>query len=164
MESAVAPHRHLALLPFAAMIALVGMPFASHAADAHRAVDARPGDIVLLRTVSTRPAARPAPPGMALMVSPSPQPEIFASLDSSELSDDDIAQLGATPSPTAQLQSTVGQTLDGMLVRGGGSNTVAGNGVSNTVAAPIGAVGNATGGIGDQVQGALAQLPFGTGH
>jgi hypothetical protein len=51
-----------------------------------------------------------------------------------------------------------------MLVRGGGSNPVAGNGVSNTVAAPIGAVGNATGGIGDQVQGALAQLPFGTGH
>jgi hypothetical protein len=101
---------------------------------------------------------------MALMVSPSPQPEILASLGSGELSDDDIAQLGATPPPTVQLQSTVGQTLDGMLVGGNGANTVAGNGVSNTITAPIGAVANATRGIGDQVQGALAQMPIGIGH
>ncbi|MGN2253789.1 hypothetical protein ACFWZ4_10465 [Frateuria sp. GZRe12] len=165
MESAVAPpHRLLALRPLAAMIALLGMPFAGHAADAHRAVDARPGDIVLLRTVSTRPAARPAPPGMALMVSPSPQPEILASLGGGELSDDDIARLGATPPTSAQLRSIVSQALDGMLVGGSGGNTVAGTGVSNTVAAPLGAVGNATRGIGDQVQGALAQMPFGHGH
>lgn len=98
------------------------------------------------------------------MVSPSPQPEILASLGSGELSDDDIAQMGATASPTAQVQSTVGQTLDGMLVRGSGGNTVAGNGVSNTITAPVGAVGNATRGIGDQVQGALARMPFGNGH
>jgi hypothetical protein len=155
--------RLIALRPLAAMIAL-GLPFAGHAADAHRAVDAKPGDIVLLRTVPARPAARPAPPGMALMVSPSPQSDILASLGSGELSDEDIAQLGATPSPTAQLQSTVGHTLDGMLVRSSGGSTVAGNGVSNTVTAPIGAIGTATRGIGDQVQGALAQLPFGNGH
>ncbi|MGN6280887.1 hypothetical protein [Frateuria sp.] len=165
MESAVAPvSRLLVLRPLAALLALVGLPLPSHAADAHRAVVAKPGDIVLLRNVSTRAAVRPAPPGMALMVSPSPQPEILASLGSGELSDDDIAQLGATPVPTAQLQSTVGRALDGMLVRGSGGTTVAGNGVSNTVTAPIGAVGNATRGIGDQVQGALAQLPFGNGH
>src|SRR5690348_3971472 len=78
MESAVAPRtRLLALRPLAAMIALAGLPHAGHAADAHRAVDAKPGDIVLLRNVSTRPAARPAPPGMALMVSPSPRAEIL---------------------------------------------------------------------------------------
>ena len=165
MEPAVAPpSRLLALRPLAAMLALVGLPFAGHAADAHRAVDARPGDIVLLRTVSTRPAARPAPPGMALMVSPSPQPEILASLGSGELSDDDIAQLGATPSPTVQLQSTEGRVLEGMLVRGSGGTMVAGNSVSSTVTAPTVAIGNATRGIGDQVQGALAQLPFGNGH
>lgn len=166
MDSAVAhPVRLLALRPLAAMIALAGLPFAGHAADAHRAVDAKPGDIVLLRTVSTRPAARPAPPGMALMVSPSPQTEILASLGSGELSDEDIAQLGATPSPSAQLQSTVvGRTLDGMLVRSSAGTSVAGNGVSNTVSAPMGAVGGATRDIGNQVQGALAQLPFGNGH
>lgn len=165
MQPVVAPtSRLLVLCPLVIMLALGGLPFAGHAADAHRAVDAKPGDIVLLRTVSTRPAARPAPPGMALMVSPSPQPEILATLGGGELSDEDIAQLGAAPSPTAPLQSTVAHTLDGMLVRGGGNTTVASNGVSNTVTAPIGAVGNATRGIGDQVQGALAQLPFGTGH
>jgi hypothetical protein len=167
MKSAVDhPSRLPALRPLVAVIALASLPLAGHAADAHRAVNAKPGDIVLLRTVPARPAARPAPPGMALMVSPTPQSEIAASLGSGELSDEDIAQLGATPSSTMQLPSTVGRTLDGMLVggSGNGSNAVAGNGVSNTVSAPIGAVGNATRGIGDQVQGALAQLPFGNGH
>ncbi|UGB37726.1 hypothetical protein [Frateuria soli] len=140
------------------------MPLAGLAADAHRAVAAQPGDIVVLRTVSTRPAARPAPPGMALMVSPSPRPEILASLGNGELSDQDIAQMGASPSAGTQLQPTAARTLDGMLVRDNSGTTVAGNGVSNTVAAPVGAVGNATGTIADQVQGALTQLPFGNGH
>ena len=58
----------------------------------------------------------------------------------------------------------MGRTLDGMLVHDNAATTVAGNGVSNTIAAPVGAVGNATRGIGDQVQGALAQLPFGNGQ
>ncbi|HET6804679.1 MAG TPA: hypothetical protein VFH59_04465 [Frateuria sp.] len=165
MDSAVSPaSRLLALAPLAAMLALPGLPSIGHAADAHRAVDARPGDIVLLRNVSTRPAARPAPPGMALMVSPSPQPEVADALGSGELSDEDIAQLGAAPSPAAQMQSTVGRPLDVMLVRGSGGTTAAGNGVSNTIATPMGTVGGATRGIGDQVQGALAQLPFGNGH
>jgi hypothetical protein len=139
---------------------------AGHAADAHRAVQAQPGDIVLLRNVPARPADRPAPPGMAVMVSPSPRSEINASLGAGELSDEDFAQLGAMATPAEQLQSSaVGRTLDAMLVRSSGSGaTVAGNGVSNTIAAPIGAVGNATRGIGNQVQGALSQLTFGNGH
>lgn len=166
MEPAsVSPSLPCPLLPFVALVVLAGAPLAGRAADAHRAVAAKPGDIVLLRTVSTRPAARPAPPGMALMVSPSPQPEILASLGSGELSDQDIAQMGASPSAGAQPQSTVARTLDGMLVRGnGGTTTVAGNGMSNTVAAPVGAVGNATRGLTDQVQGALSQLPLANGH
>jgi hypothetical protein len=150
---------------FPAAIALAWVP-ASHAADAHRAVQAKPGDIVLLRNVSTRPAYRPAPPGMALMVSPSPRSDVDAALGAQELSDADFAQLGATPSPAAHLPTNgVGRTLEATLVRGGGGgSTVAGNGVSNTVSAPMGAVGNATRGIGDQVQNALSQLPFGNGH
>ena len=157
--------RRLALWPLSAAIALAWAP-AGRAADAHQAVQAQPGDIVLLRTVPTRPAYRPAPPGMALMVSPSPRSEVDASLGAYELSDEDFAQLGASPSPAANLPSNAaGHALDAMLVRGTGSaTTVTGNGVSKTVAAPIGAVGDATRGFGDQVQGALAQLPFGSGH
>jgi hypothetical protein len=146
-------------------IALAWAP-AGHAADAHRAVQAQPGDIVLLRNVSTRPAYRSSPPGMALMVSPSPRSDVDTALGAQELSDADFAQLGATPSPAAHLAANgVGRTLEATLVRGGGGgSTVAGNGVSDAVAAPIGAVGNATRGIGDQVQNALSQLPFGNGH
>lgn len=156
-------HRPSALCVAAALACL---PLAGLAADAHRAVKAVPGDMVLLRNVSARPADRMAPPGMALIVSPSPRPEITAALGAQELSDSDYASLGATPSSTARLQSTtVGRALAGTLARGtGGNPTVAGNGVSNTVATPLGAVGNATAGIGDQVRGALAQFPLGNGH
>lgn len=50
------------------------------AADAQQAVKARPGDILLLRNGSTRPAHRPAPPEMALMVDRSPRHEIARTL------------------------------------------------------------------------------------
>ncbi|MBT2144474.1 MULTISPECIES: hypothetical protein [unclassified Rhodanobacter] len=49
------------------------LPASLLAADAQQAVKARPGDVVLLADVSTRPAHHPAPPGMALMVDPSPR-------------------------------------------------------------------------------------------
>jgi hypothetical protein len=56
------------------------LPASVLAADAQQAVKTRPGDIVLLRNVSTRPAYRLAPPGMALMVDPSPRHEIARTL------------------------------------------------------------------------------------
>ncbi|HZY32847.1 MAG TPA: hypothetical protein VFE75_03705 [Rhodanobacter sp.] len=56
------------------------LPASLLAADAQQAVKARPGDIELLRNVSTRPAHHPAPPGMALMVDPSPRHEIARAL------------------------------------------------------------------------------------
>jgi hypothetical protein len=166
MRSTAAPLvRRFALWPVPAAFAFA-FALPGHAADAHRAVQAQPGDIVVLRNVSTRPADRLAPPGMALMVSPSPRPEITASLGAHELSDEDFARLDAAPSHAAQLPSAaVGRTLDTMLVRSSGSGiTVAGNGVSNTMAAPVGAVGDAARGMGHQVQGALSQLPFGSGQ
>lgn len=146
------------------ILALAWLP-AVQAADAHRAVQATPGDMVLLRKVPTRAADRPAPPGMALMVSPSPRPEIASALGADELSDADYARLDATPSPAAGFSaSAVTAVLDGTALRGRGNDAaVAGRGTNNTIAGPVGMVGGATRELGGQVQGALAQLPL-TGH
>lgn len=145
------------------MAGAVLLPASVMGADAHMAVKAKPGDIVLLRNVSTRPAYRPAPPGLALMVDPSPRSELSRTLGASELSDTEYAELGATPVQSGNRQTMVGQmvdsaidnTLTGSNARGG----VAGTGVTNLVAGPLGAVGRTTGGIGDQVRGALSQMP-----
>ena len=139
------------------------LPTSVLAADAHLAVKAKPGDIVLLRNVSTRPAYRPAPPGMALMVDPSPRHEIARALGTEELSDADYASLGATPVQGSGHGSVVGQVVGdaiGSTLNGGNGHLgVSGDGISNVVAGPLGAVGSTTRGIGDQVRGALSQLP-----
>ncbi|HEY8329583.1 MAG TPA: hypothetical protein VIO59_14195 [Rhodanobacter sp.] len=145
------------------MLGTLLLPASVLAADAHQAVKARPGDIVLLRNVSTRPAYRSAPPGMALMVDPSPRHEIARALGTEELSDADYASLGATPvrgnSHGTVIEQTVGGAIGGALNGGNGRPGMSGDGISNVVAGPLGAVGNATRGIGDQVRGALSQLP-----
>ncbi|KZC18035.1 hypothetical protein RHOFW510R12_08525 [Rhodanobacter sp. FW510-R12] len=146
---------------------------AACAADAHLAVQAKPGDMVLLRNVNTRPAYRPAPPGMALMVDPSPRRELARALGADELSDADFAGLDAgSPQHGGHgtvVQQMVGNALGGTLGGGNGSNgTTAGLGIGNAMAGPLGAVGDTTRGIGDQVRGALSQLPAAmpapTGH
>lgn len=130
------------------------------AADAHLAVHAKPGDMVLLRNVNTRPAYRPAPPGMALMADPSPRREVAGALGTGELSDADFASLDAatthSPGHPAMVDRIVGSALAGP-VGGGAAGGTAGTGT--LVSGPIGNVGNVTRGIGGQVQGALAQLP-----
>lgn len=145
------------------MIGAMLMPASVLGADAHLAVKAKPGDIVLLRNVSTRPVYRPAPPGLALMVDPSPRSELSRTLGTNELSDAEYADLGATPIQTGAHQTMVGQmvdsALDGTLTGSNAHSSVVGSGVANLVAGPMGAVGHATGGIGDQVRGALSQMP-----
>ena len=147
----------------ATLLAALWLPASVLAADAHQAVKAKPGDIVVLRNVSTRPAYRPAPPGMALMVDPSPRNEIGRALGTGELSDADYAGLGATPSQNMHggtvVERVIGSALGNSVDNTGGRANVAGNGVSNVVSGPLGAVGNTTRGIGDQVRGALSQLP-----
>lgn len=152
------------LVVLGALLAMLCLPASVLAADAHQAVKAKPGDIVILRNVATRPAYRPAPPGMALMVDPSPRHEIGRALGTEELSDADYASLDATSAQGVRGSTTVerviGSALGGSLGGNGGRATnVAGNGVSNVVSGPLGAVGNTTRGIGDQVRGALSQLP-----
>lgn len=120
-------------------------------------VKAQPGDIVILRNVPARPAARQMPPSKALMMNPSPEPEISQGLGSSELSNADYAALSAnapglvsTPRQgplTSQLvRENVQATTTGLLTptQGGASLGTAGS-----------AIRSATGGIAPSVSGAL---------
>ena len=83
-------HRYAALIGLL-LVSTVASD-AAMASGARQGVKAQPGEIVLLRDVSTRPAYRMAPPGMALIADPSPRKELSSALGAggmSELSDDD---------------------------------------------------------------------------
>lgn len=136
------------------------------AADAHKAVQVQHGEIGVLRNVSARPAYRQAPPGMALIVNPSPRHELDGALYTGELSDDDYANLNATPSSgnrsarRTTVERTTGNALGSSIGgRADASGGATDNGFSHVIAAPIGGIGRATGGTGNQVQGALSLLP-----
>jgi hypothetical protein len=165
----VAAHRtrHTTLWLLAAALVV---PAAASASGARQGVKAQPGEIVLLRDVSARPAYRPAPPGMALIADPSPRREIGHALGTStgmdELSDDDYASLGSNtgagiPRNTTTIERVTGHTVNGTLGKVTDSGMLSSGQFSNTIGGPMGAVGNATRGIGDQVRGALAQFPLG---
>jgi hypothetical protein len=141
-------------------------PAAVQASGARQGVKAQPGEMVLLRDVS----ARPAPPGMALIADPSPKREVAGALGTSagmdELSDDDYASLGSnTGAGMAHHQTTVervtGNTVSTSLGKVTDNGVLSGSSLGRSIGGPMGAVGNATRGIGDQVRGALAQFPLG---
>ncbi len=153
-------------------LALLALAGTAQASGARQGVKAQPGEIVLLRDVSTRPAYRMQPPGMALIADPSPRKELGAALGAGgmdELSDADYAAMesGLADSPlnghgtttvervtNGMVSSTLGRTVgDGGVLSGGQ--------LSRAIGGPMGAVGGATRGIGDQVRGALAQFPLG---
>lgn len=151
----------------AALIVMLA-PAATLAGGVRIGQKANPGDIVLIRDVATRPAYRmPLAPGMALIVNPTPQPQLNQALGlgngSGELSDADEASLSASPSNG----NTITRMVDGALGlnnangRAGGATT--NNGIGSPGNGTAGAIGNATGGIGAQVSGALSQLPM-PGH
>ncbi len=154
------------------------MPSAA-ASGARQGVKPAGGEMVLLRAVPARPAYRMAPPGMALIVDPSPKNELARALGTGaaaapgELSDDEYASLGAGMAGgtghAGHGQTTVervtGAAVNGNLRSLGGDEGVLGGtgGLARTIGGPLGTVGNATRGIGDQVRGALAQLPLPAG-
>ncbi|HEQ1702414.1 MULTISPECIES: hypothetical protein [Stenotrophomonas] len=157
----------------AAPLALALLSVAMNAAGsgARQAVKAQPGEIVLLRDVSARPAYRMAPPGMALIADPKPQREIAAALGTragsgamDELSDEDYAGMGAGHAAPASapggttVERVTQQALGGTLGRS--SDGMAGSSLGGAMSGPLGAVGNSTRGIGDTVRGALAQFPL----
>ncbi|WP_075678264.1 hypothetical protein [Stenotrophomonas sp. TD3] len=141
------------------------------ASGARQGVKAQPGEIVLLRDVSARPAYRMAPPGMALIADPKPQREIASALGAGapstgmdELSDEDYAGMGAGQAATAAsprgttVERVTQQALGGTLGRS--SDGMVGSSLGGALGGPLGAVGNSTRGIGDTVRGALAQFPL----
>ena len=158
----------------ALILLVILVPAGALASGARQGVQPRPGEMVLLRDVSTRPAYRPAPPGMALIADPSPQRELAGALGTStgldELSDDDYAALGANVAvgPGAG-QQTVVERVTGTAVNGtlgrvvGGNGALSGDRLRQAIGGPTGMVGGTTRGIGDQVRGALAQFPLGQG-
>ena len=150
------------------LLALSGAPLAALAADAHVGVQPRHGEMVLLRDVNARPAYRPAPPGIALIVDPTPRRELAQSLGTGELSDDDFAalssgqQLAPDHADAAVPARLTGQALAGTLGRATGEGgALSGSGLGRTIGVPMGTVGGATRGIGDRITGALAQFPLG---
>jgi hypothetical protein len=159
--------RHLtACLPLLSMLAATTVC----AADAHMAVHPEKGEMVLLRDVNARPAYRPAPPGLALIVDPTPNRELDATLGTGELSDADFAQLSAghqseAPGGHGALPAQVtGRALQGSLGRATRPDgMLSGTGIVRSVGGATGAVTGATRGIGSTVTGALSHLPLPAG-
>lgn len=152
------------------------MPMLAAADGARVAQKAKPGEIVVTRNVAARPADRsPTAPGMALMVSASPNPQLVNGLTGGsgpgEISDEEIANLSAgriTANVSGQnsMQRALNTAL-GTNVGGNSAGAASSNGVSNTLNAPAGggAVVDGTRNISDQVNNALSQIPvLGAGH
>jgi hypothetical protein len=159
----------------AAVFAITLIPTLSWADGAHVAQKAPPGDIVLIRNVAARPADRnPVAPGMALMVNPSPNPQLANSLAGSgntgEMTDTEIADLtagvnsgGGNNGQSMQRSLNTAQGVNS----GGNSAGAASNGVSNLVGGPAGAGGaitDSTRSVSDQVTSAVSQIPMLGGH
>ncbi|QOW19546.1 hypothetical protein INQ41_00090 [Lysobacter ciconiae] len=145
------------------LTSLVLMPATASASGARKGVQARHGEMVILRNVSARHAVRPMPPGMALIVEPSPKRNIDQSLGTGELSDEEYASLGAgsTSGPSPVVAQVTGRALAPLGAMTSTTNgAVSGNGIHQAVGVSMGAVGNVTRGVGDQVRGALAQFPL----
>ncbi|MCE7032334.1 hypothetical protein LY625_06820 [Lysobacter sp. GX 14042] len=153
-----------ALIVSVSLLALA--PLLAQASGARHSDKARHGEIVVLRDVHARHAYRSMPPGMAVIVDPSPRTELERVLGTGELTDAEFAALGASTGagpvagPTTVERMTrhaVGGSLD---VLTGNSGPLSGASLSGSVSVPIGAVHRATGGIADQINGALAQFPL----
>ncbi|KAF1691280.1 hypothetical protein [Pseudoxanthomonas koreensis] len=158
--------RHLiACLP----VLLLAAPVA-HAAEAYAGVHPKKGEMVLLRDVSARPAYRPAPPGIALIVDPKPNREVHGTLGTGEMSDDEFAELSsgqlqvAAADRTSMPTQLTDRAVQGSLGRTTGPDGVlSGSGFISTVGGATGSVTGATRGIAPTVTGALSHFPLGAG-
>lgn len=161
----------------AGALAIALLPAVSFADGSRVGQKAQAGEIVLTRNVAARPADRnPTAPGMALLVSPSPNPQLGEAINGSggtgEITDTEIADLtaGVVSGNANSGESHVQRALNTALGTNLGGNSVgaAGNGVSNLVSGSSGATGavaDSTRSIGEQVTNAVSQIPMpGAGH
>ncbi|MFO7807835.1 hypothetical protein [Guyparkeria sp.] len=134
--------------------ALVALTYSSStlAAGSRAAVEAKPGEIVLLRAVPARPAARPMPPGRALLVDASPKSDLEQGLSHLEISPNGYGQVAAGTNSGVAAPSGLGSTITSFTQQVGGS---AHRGDSAPSVAG-GAIGSVTGSIGSTVTGALS--------
>lgn len=139
------------LVATGALVAMMGAGSAL-AAGSRSAVEAKPGEIVLLRAVPARPAARPMPPGRALLIDASPKSDLEQGLSHLEISPNGYGQVAAgtnsgvaAPSGLGATITSVTQQVGGSAQRGDSAPSVAG-----------GAMGAATGSIGSTITGALS--------
>ncbi|GAB3024004.1 hypothetical protein GCM10027285_02260 [Oleiagrimonas citrea] len=146
-----------------AMCMLVALAAPSQAGDAHKAVKAKHGEMVLLRDVPARHATHSQPPGVALIVNPKPNRELESALGTGgELGDAEIASLSASPAAAGHVTGTrVTQLLRTTTRNGTGSSQVSHNNAPPGTN-PMSTVGSATRGIDPQVQRALSALPLPT--
>jgi hypothetical protein len=160
--------------------ALVLAPVAAFADGARVAQKAKPGEIVLLRNVATRPADRNATaPGMALMVSASPNPQLGNAIQGTgngEITDQEIdvltAGIGLGARASGQGNANQRSFNPSLAQNNGGSPAAAANGnATNSLtagggaSAATGAVVDSTRNISDQITGSLSQIPMvGGGH
>ena len=133
------------------------------ASGARQGVKPAPGEMVLLRAVPARAADRMAPPGQALIVDPSPKNELAKALGTGELLGAGLAGGSAqSGGGRTTVERVTGAAVSGNLRRLSGDDGALGStsGLARTIGGPMGTVGNVTRGIGDQVRGALAQMPL----
>ncbi len=150
------------------LVSLLGYAVQAQAGDARIGVHAKHGEMVLLRNVDARHAYRPAPPGIALIVDPTPTREVQtvhqAGALTGELTDADFAAMvGGTAPRIAEATQAIGGVL-GVATDGSSNTRIDSSGVAGmgALSSPLGAVGGVTGGIGASVKGALSQFPLGT--
>lgn len=155
---------HSVLLVSAVVMAV--LPVTADASGARRSDKQQHGEIVVMRDVSSRHAYRSQPPGMAIIVDPSPRSELERILGTGELTDAEFAALGAGNGAGPIAGPTTVERMTNHAVNGplgvitGDAGPLSGSSISGGISVPMGAVHRATGGIADHVQGALAQFPL----
>ena len=136
-----------------AVLLIAAWPAGSQAAGSRAAVEAQPGEIVVMRAVPARPAARSMPPGQALLVTPGPESELESGLSHLEITSDSYGRVSAGGQGAIR-GGVVGHAMSSLMSPLGARS--AGERSSAPKAAIGGAVGAATGSISGQVKGALA--------
>lgn len=139
-------------LTITAALAASMWSFDAFAAGSRAAVEAKPGEIVLLRAVPARHAARAQPPGRALLVDPSPKSEMEQGLSHLEISPGGYGQVAAGAGNAPAHAGGMGGSITAITQQLGGST----HGRNSAPSVAGGAIGSATGSIGSTVTSALS--------